>query len=85
MKAVDGHTRLPRYLWGKTGVVLAYSGTYPFADTNAHKQGENPEPTYAVRFEGKEIWGDSAEPNTSVTVDLFESYMDLETRSAVAV
>jgi nitrile hydratase len=84
LKAVQGHTRLQRYLWNKSGVVVAYSGTYPLADTNAHQQGENPEPTYAVRFEGAELWGPDAEPNTSVTVDLFESYMDVESSVAVA-
>ncbi|MDH4847972.1 nitrile hydratase subunit beta [Pseudomonas sp. BN605] len=74
--AVPGHTRLPRYLWGKVGVILSYSGTYPLADTVAHRRGEHAQPTYAVRFEGSEIWGDSAEPNTSITIDLYECYMD---------
>lgn len=82
-RAVRGHTRLPRFVWGKRGVIVSYSGTYPYADTVAHRLGENPEPTYAVRFDGRELWGPEAEPNTSVTMDLFESYMDLD-RSEIA-
>jgi nitrile hydratase beta subunit len=84
VRPVPGHTRLPRFVWGKTGTIVAYCGTYPLADTIAHRNGENPEPTYAVRFEGKDLWGDSAEPNTSVTLDLYESYIDIEAMQAVA-
>jgi nitrile hydratase subunit beta len=83
-RAVPGHTRLPWFVWGRPGVVLSYSGTYPLPDTVAHRKGENPEPTYAVRFEGKDLWGPGAEPGTSVTMDLFESYMDLDPAPAKA-
>jgi nitrile hydratase beta subunit len=76
LRPVPGHTRLPRFVWGKEGVILSYSGTYPLADTMAHRRGENAEPTYAVRFEGAELWGSEAESNTSVTLDLYESYID---------
>ncbi len=51
-------------------------GGWVLPDTNAHHQGEHPEPVYAVRFDGTELWGASAEPGTSVTVDLFESYLE---------
>lgn len=44
---------------------------------SAARAGENPEPTYTVTFDGKELWGDAAEPNSSLTLDLFASYMDL--------
>ncbi|MEK6418285.1 nitrile hydratase subunit beta [Paraburkholderia bannensis] len=81
---VPGHSRLPRFIWHKPGTIVAYSGTYPLADTVAHRKGENAQPTYAVRFEGKDLWGDQAEPNTSVTMDLYECYMDLDTAPAVA-
>lgn len=74
-KAVPGHTRLPWFVWNKPGVVVANSGTFPLPDTIAHRQGENPEPVYAVRFEGTDLWGENAEPGTSVTLDLWESYM----------
>jgi nitrile hydratase beta subunit len=75
-RAVPGHTRAPRYIWGHTGVIVSYSGVYAFPDTVAHRRGENPEPVFGVRFEGRELWGPGAEPGTSVTVDLWESYME---------
>ena len=34
-KAVSGHTRLPRFVWGKPGVIAASCGTYPLPDTVA--------------------------------------------------
>lgn len=75
-RAVPGHTRLPWFTWGRTGVIVAYSGTFPLPDTVAHRKGENPEPVYAVRFEGTDLWGEGAEPNTSLTLDMWESYME---------
>ena len=52
------------------------SGVLP--DTNAHGLGENPEVLYVVRFTGYELWGEQAEPGTSVHLDLFESYLETE-------
>jgi nitrile hydratase subunit beta len=46
-----------------------------FPDTNAHGQGEQPEPVYGVRFDARELWGDTAEPNQRVFIDLWESYL----------
>ncbi|MEU2718697.1 nitrile hydratase subunit beta [Streptomyces sp. NPDC007205] len=75
--AVSGHTRLPWYVWGKPGVVVSYSGTYPLPDTEA-TGGDDPEPTYMVRFAGTDLWGPGTETNVSVVLSLFESYMDLD-------
>ena len=71
-----GHTRLPGYARARVGSVAMLQGGWVLPDTNAHHQGEHPEPVYAVRFDGTELWGASAEPGTSVTVDLFESYLE---------
>jgi len=70
-----GHTRLPRYARGKRGVIAAVHGVHVFPDTNAHGLGEQPQPLYSVRFEGRELWGESAEPNQLVHLDLWESYL----------
>lgn len=70
-----GHTRLPRYVRGKRGVVEALRGEQTLPDANAIGHGECPEGLYKVRFEGQELWGDSAEPNSIVHVDLWESYL----------
>jgi nitrile hydratase len=70
-----GHTRLPRYARGKGGVIHRCHGIHVFPDTNAHRQGEQPQPLYSVRFDARALWGESAEPNQAVHVDLWESYL----------
>lgn len=71
-----GHTRLPRYARGKQGVVIKNSGGWVFPDTNAMGQGEAPQYLYTVAFSGEELWGTDAEPNTTIQLDLFESYLE---------
>jgi nitrile hydratase beta subunit len=73
-----GHTRLPRYARGKHGVIVAHHGAHVFPDSNAHGMGENPQHLYTVRFAMRELWGDSSEPNESLLIDLWESYLDSE-------
>jgi nitrile hydratase beta subunit len=70
-----GHTRLARYIRGKRGVVEHVYDAYVFPDTNAHGHGESPQYVYGVRFEGRELWGDTAEANQVVSFDLWESYL----------
>lgn len=70
-----GHTRLPRYARGKSGVVDRVHGVFVFPDTNAHGRGEQPQAVYSVRFAGRELWGESAEPGQTVYLDLWESYL----------
>ncbi len=71
-----GHTRLPRYARGKRGTIHRSYGPQTFPDTNAHGLGKQPQPVYNVRFEGRELWGDSAEPGQVVYLDLWDSYLD---------
>ena len=71
-----GHTRLPRYARGKRGIIQRLYGPQVFPDTNALGLGEHPQPLYMVRFEGRELWGDSAEPRQTVSLDLWESYLE---------
>jgi nitrile hydratase subunit beta len=73
-----GHTRLPRYARGKRGIVVAHHGAHVFPDSNARGLGENPQRLYTVRIAARELWGDSAEPNESVLIDLWESYLESE-------
>ncbi len=71
-----GHTRLPGYARAHRGTIALVQGGWVLPDTNAHGRGECPEFVYAVRFEGRELWGEDADPGTSVHVDLFESYLE---------
>ncbi len=74
----SGHTRVPRYVRGKRGVVAMVHPAWVFPDTNAHGLGEQPQYVYAVRFTADELWGSGAEPNAAVHVDLFERYLEPE-------
>ena len=71
-----GHTRLPRYVRGKVGVVTAQRGSHVFPDTAAHDRGENAQPLYTVRFEAKELWGDNVTRRDCVYIDLWEDYLE---------
>jgi nitrile hydratase len=70
------HTRLPRYVRGHTGVVERVIGFQVFPDSNAQGAGENPQWLYTVRFDGRELWGDTADPTVKVSVDAWESYLE---------
>lgn len=71
-----GHTRLPRYVRGKLGMVDRDHGVYVFPDTNAQFLGEKPQHVYSVRFAARELWGDEASPRDSVFVDLWDDYLE---------
>ena len=52
------HTRLPRYLRGHTGEVVAVATPEPLPDDVARGVPEpRVEPVYAVRFHGADLWG----------------------------
>jgi nitrile hydratase beta subunit len=71
-----GHTRLPRYVRGKTGVVRRDHGAYTFPDTNAHFQGEKRQHVYSVQFTAGELWGESASRRDSVYLDMWDDYLE---------
>ena len=71
-----GHTRLPRYARGKQGVVESVHGPSLLADTHALRRGRNWEPVYTVVFSAEELWGASAEPNQTVSLDLWQTHLE---------
>ena len=71
-----GHTRLPRYVRGKQGVVAIYQGVQEFQDTVPGDPDPPPQPLYNVRFDAAELWGTSAEANQTLYIDMWESYLD---------
>jgi nitrile hydratase len=70
-----GHTRLPRYVRAKQGVIDRIHGAFDLPERAAVGEAE-PEYVYEVRFEGEALWGESAEPRTCVYVQLWESYLE---------
>jgi nitrile hydratase subunit beta len=71
-----GHTRLPRYLRGRTGTIERDHGVYVFPDTNALFRGENPQHVYSVRFAARELWGEEASSRDAVYADLWDDYLE---------
>jgi nitrile hydratase subunit beta len=71
-----GHTRLPRYVRGRTGTIARDHGVYVFPDTNALFQGEKPQHVYSVRFTARELWGEQAPPRDAVYLDLWDDYLE---------
>jgi nitrile hydratase len=69
-----GHTRSPRYVRGKTGVVRRDYGIYVFPDTNAHRAGENPQHVYSVEFSARALW--DRNERERVMIDLWENYLE---------
>ncbi|MBI2322446.1 MAG: nitrile hydratase subunit beta [Chloroflexi bacterium] len=71
-----GHTRAPRYVRGKRGVIDRHYGAPPLADALAHGGRTVFQPLYAVRFEAQEVWGADYPGSDAVYVDLWESYLE---------
>jgi len=71
-----GHTRLPRYVRGRQGEVIHVYRTQGFQDDEPMSDHKGPQTVYAVRFEGSVLWGDQAEPNSSVVLDMWEAYLE---------
>jgi nitrile hydratase len=70
------HTRLPRYARNHVGVIECVRGCHVFPDTVAIGQGESPQWLYTVLFEGRELWGEAADPTLKVSIEAWEPYLD---------
>lgn len=71
-----GHTRIPRYCRGRTGVIEAVHGVHVFPDASAAGEGEQPTWLYGVVFDGPELWGEGTDPSLKVRIDLWEPYLE---------
>ncbi len=70
-----GHTRQPRYVRGRVGVIHEHHGAYVFPDRSAEgsKEGRH---LYSVRFTAEALWGKSAVGRNAVYADLWEDYLE---------
>jgi nitrile hydratase len=69
---------LTAYARGKIGTVsIVNAQAWVLPDSRAHNAGENLQPVYNVTFEASELWGDAAERNTKMRIDLSEDYLEL--------
>ena len=75
-KVEKGHTRLPDYVKGRSGKIIAYHGSHVLPDANAHFLGESPEALYSVEFKSQDLWDKFEHVEDTVVVDLWESYLE---------
>ncbi len=76
-----GHTRLPRYVRGKRGVIHRDWGVYVFADSNAHQAGDRAQHVYSVTFAARELWGKDAPARDTLRIDLWEDYLEADPKN----
>lgn len=70
-----GHHRMPAYVRGHVGTVVAQRPAAVLPDSTAHFIAEDAQHVYTVAFSSTDLWGPDAEPST-LHIDLFESYME---------
>ena len=73
-----GHTRLPRYVRGHQGTIVADHGVFDFQDNDADGYTLPPRPqhVYTVMFTARELWGHAANPRDTVRAELWEDYLE---------
>lgn len=57
-----GHHRLPRYVQGRVGTVVAYRGAFPLPDAVVHGGVTVWRGLYCVRFAAGELWSNEERP-----------------------
>jgi nitrile hydratase beta subunit len=72
----SGHTRCPRYVRRRRGVVVRVDAAAPLPELEAHRQERVLDHTYGVRFDIAELWGGGPLSNAAVHVDLYEHYLE---------
>ena len=70
------HTRMPRYVRGHAGIVVAHHGNAVFDDSRARGAGDARQPLYTVCFTARELWGPQGHPSDSVHVELWEDHLE---------
>lgn len=73
---IKGHNRIPAYIKGKQGVIDRDHGVFSLPDAAVAGTGEKPQHVYSVCFRARELWGDNANENDVVYIDLFDDYLE---------
>ena len=71
-----GHTRLPRYVRSRRGVIASDHGVFIFPDTHSRNADRKPQHLYSVQFTMRELWGDGASEHDTVHLDMFDDYLE---------
>lgn len=70
------HTRLPRYVRGRQGVIDRIRGVYALPDTNANGAGQHLQFVYSVMFTLETLWGPQGRSGDKLYIDLWDDYLD---------
>jgi nitrile hydratase beta subunit len=70
----EQHHRCPRYVRGVTGTVDRVVGDDGLPGTGAAASRD--EPVYTVQFSSVDLWGETAEPDFELLIDLWQSYLE---------
>lgn len=71
-----GHTRLPRYVRGRTGSIVGIRGHHVFPDSHCATDDEDPQWLYSVAFSSVELWGPQGRAGDEIILDLWEPYLE---------
>jgi nitrile hydratase len=71
-----GHTRLPAYVRGRQGKIADHHGAHIFPDANAVNNKYH-EHLYTVEFNVTELWPEATDSLDTVSLNLWESYLEL--------
>jgi nitrile hydratase beta subunit len=68
-----GHSRMPRYVRGRRGVIHNHHGVHLFQDEVDEDIGQ--QHLYTVKFAASELWGSRAHPNDVVYAELSDHHL----------
>jgi nitrile hydratase beta subunit len=72
-----GHTRIPRYVRGKQGIIEKIHGNFILPDIKVHTGVDLYQPVYLVCFKATDLWGEEASPKDKLYIELWEDYLEL--------
>jgi nitrile hydratase len=70
-----GHTRAPRYVRGRRGVIVRDHGVHEFEDDVAPGTAVGPQHLYTIMFTGPELWGTRGHARDRMHVELWEIHL----------
>ena len=70
-----GHTRLPAYVRGRSGTIIAQHGEHVYPDQSARGMHDY-DHLYTVEFMNRDLWPEAAGSDDSVCLDLWQSYLE---------
>jgi nitrile hydratase subunit beta len=74
LNAPRGHTRLPQYIWGRSGKVIAYHGAHCVPDDNV-RNVKTFEPLYTVAFGLGDLFEEHQGAADLINVEIWERFL----------